>query len=174
MRGPTWLSTPELWPAMIVTKPSEDSDSEKQLVKEIMQVSVERATDTIDILLGRKIWWSTIRVMALVTRFINKLKGNQRVEGPLSTPEIQEQIKFMIKRAQKDVDETSQFKNDCQRLNLVKNEEGIYECRGRIQGDYSLYLPFRHPVSEKIVENAYLQTLHGGVSLTMSKIRDNY
>ena len=42
MRGPAWLSTPELWPAMIVTKPSKDSDSEKQLVKEIMQVSLER------------------------------------------------------------------------------------------------------------------------------------
>ena len=74
MRGPAWLSTPELWPAMIVTKPSKDSDSEKQLVKEIMQVSVERATDTIDILLERKTWWTTIRVMAWVKRFINNIK----------------------------------------------------------------------------------------------------
>ena len=111
--------------------------------------------------------------MAWVNRLINNKKGNQKVKGPLSTSEIPEQINFMIKRAQRDVDETSQFKNDCQRLNLVKNEEGIYECRGRIQGVYPLYLPFRHPISEKLVENAHLQTLHGGVSLTMSKIRDN-
>ena len=144
MRGLTWLSTPESWPTMIVTKPSEDSDSEKQLVKEIMQMSVEREADTIDTLLERKSWWTTVRVLAWMKRFINNSKNNQRVKGPLSTTEIQEQISFMIKRAQRDVEETSQFKNDSLRLNLVKNEEGIYECRGRIQGVYPIYLPFRH------------------------------
>eukprot|EP00112_Aurelia_sp_Birch-Aquarium-sp1_P000365 Seg1032.2 transcript_id=Seg1032.2/GoldUCD/mRNA.D3Y31 product="hypothetical protein" protein_id=Seg1032.2/GoldUCD/D3Y31 len=107
MRGPTWLSTPELWPAMIVTKPSEDSDSEKQLVKEIMQVSVEREADTIDALLQRKTWWTTIRILAWMKRFINNSKNSQRVRGPLTTLEIQAQINFMIKRAQRDVEETS-------------------------------------------------------------------
>ena len=174
MRGPTWLSTPEWWPTMIVTKASEDSDSEKQLLKEIMQVSVEREADTIDALLKRKSWWTTVRVLARIKRFINNSKNSQRVKGPLTTSEIQEQINFMVKRAQRDVEETSQFKNDSERLNLVKNEEGIYECRGRIQGVYPCYLPFRHLTSEKLVENAHLQTLHGGVSLTMSKVRDSY
>ena len=174
MRRPTWLSTPELRPTMIVTKPSDDSDSEKQLVEEIMQVYVEREADTIDVLLKGKTWWTTVRVLAWMKRFINNSKNSQRVRDPLTTPEIQDQISFTIKRAQRDVEETSQFKNDCQRLNLVKNEEDLYECRGRIHGVYPVYLPFRHIISEKLAENAHMQTLHGGLSLTMSKVRDNY
>eukprot|EP00794_Sanderia_malayensis_P017102 gene17102-18824_t len=58
MKGPTWLGTPELWPAMIVTEPSKNSDSEKQLVKEIMQVSVEREVDVID---ERETWRAGVR-----------------------------------------------------------------------------------------------------------------
>eukprot|EP00794_Sanderia_malayensis_P006589 gene6589-7333_t len=86
MKGPTWLGTPELWPAMIVTEPSKNSDSEKQLVKEIMQVSVEREVDVID---ERETWRAGVRVyenerrrfehlLNLVAPFIKKKKCNSR------------------------------------------------------------------------------------------------
>ncbi len=35
-------------------------------------------------------------------------------------------------------------------------------------------MPFRNPISEKLVEWAHSRTLHGGVSLTMSKVRESY
>ena len=36
-----------------------------------------------------------------------------------------------------------------------------------------MYLLSKHNVSEKIIEDAHLQTLHGGVGLTMSMVRDH-
>ena len=34
----------------------------------------------------------------------------------------------------------SNSKDDVNQLNLVKNQNDIYECRGRIQGDYLIYI----------------------------------
>ena len=66
------------------------------------------------------------------------------------------------------------FSEDQQRLNLQKNADGLYECRGRIQGDYPIYLPDDALFSKRLVLHAHLQTLHEGVSLTMAKIREKY
>ena len=59
-------------------------------------------------------------------------------------------------------------------LNLVQNTEGIYECRGRIQGSYPIYLPKKPLLSENIIRAAYKKTMQGGVKITMTIIRRNY
>ena len=38
-------------------------------------------------------------------------------------------------------------------------------------GEYPIYLPADHPYTAKLVFQAHLTTLHGGVSLTMAKMR---
>ena len=50
------------------------------------------------------------------------------------------------------------------------------ECKWsvRIQGDYPIYLPDNALFKKKLVMHAHLQTLHGGVSLTMAKIGEKY
>eukprot|EP00794_Sanderia_malayensis_P013528 gene13528-biopygen10795 len=174
MKGPEWLATPEKWPEMIVAESNEEADSEKQMIKEIMQVAIERKLDEIDSLLERKGWWRTIKILAWIHRFVKNCRESKKAQGPLSTAEIQEQADFMIRRAQTDAEETSQFERDSQNLNLVKNENGIYECRGRLQGIYPKYLPFKHTITEKLVEHYHRLTLHGGVSLTMAKFRESY
>ena len=63
---------------------------------------------------------------------------------------------------------TDKYQKDGPRLNLEKNEQGLYECRGRIQGEYPIYLPDDDLFSEKLVTSAHEDTLHGGVSLTMA------
>ena len=37
-----------------------------------------------------------------------------------------------------------------------------------------MYLPSKHNVSEKIIEDAHFQTLYGGAGLTMSMVRESY
>ena len=37
-----------------------------------------------------------------------------------------------------------------------------------------MYIPRKHIVSEKVAEDAHVQTVHGDVGLTMSKIREKY
>ena len=81
-------------------------------------------------------------------------------------------MKFWEKGTQVRCQGTSGFQEDQQRLNLQKNADGLYECRGRIQGDYPIYLPDDALLSKRLVLHARPQTLHGGVSLTMEKIRE--
>ena len=66
------------------------------------------------------------------------------------------------------------FAEDKLQLNLQLNDKSIYECRGRVQGDYPIYIPDRDILAEKLVAHMHLETLHGGVSLTMTKIRQRY
>ena len=70
--------------------------------------------------------------------------------------------------------ETDNFKEDQGCLNLRKNNAGIYQCMGRIQGQYPLYIPRRSILAEKIVHEAHKRTMHGGVILTMAAVRQNY
>ena len=83
-------------------------------------------------------------------------------------------MKFWEKGTQVKCQGTSRFQEDQQRLNLQKNANGLYECRGRIQGDYPIYLPDDALFRKKLVMHAHLQTLHWGVSLTIAKIGEKY
>ena len=47
-------------------------------------------------------------------------------------------------------------------------------CHGRIQGEYPVYIPDSSALAEKLVEDAHKNTLHGGVGLTMAKVRERY
>ena len=64
--------------------------------------------------------------------------------------------------------------SDKLQLNLQPNGEEILECRGRIQGRYPIYLPDDSIFTEKLLRNAHLRTLHGGLGLTMAEVREKY
>ena len=172
--GPPWLSLPTQWSPEIVPQKSKETEAEAKLVKEILSVSVDREPDAIDVLITKKRFWQTVRVLSWAQRFIKNCRQKQKVTGPLSTDETEEEIKFLIKRAQRDSESTNSFKSDCGKLNLKRDEHDIFRCQGRIQGDYPMYMPFKNPISDKLVERAHLQTLHGGVILTMAKVRDQF
>ena len=48
-------------------------------------------------------------------------------------------------------------------------EEELYQCFGRIQG--TILIPKEVVLAEKLVEEAHILTIHGGVKLKMVKIR---
>ena len=66
----------------------------------------------------------------------------------------------------------ARFEADQLRLNLQLNDQQTLECRGRIDGEYTMYLPDNHPFTTSLVEQAHISTLHGGVGMTMAKIRE--
>ena len=100
--------------------------------------------------------------------------GKTRTKSPISTEEIRHQELWCIKRAQKSAHQQPNFQADKLQLNLPYDDEQVLECRGRIMGEYLFYLPDDHPCTAKLVCNAHLVTLHGGVGLTMPKVRENY
>ena len=91
--------------------------------------------------------------------------------GPLTTKELQEEQVWWIKRVKQQPANKEQYQRDQVQLNLQKNDEGILECRGRLVGQYPVYLPDGAPFTQALVHEAHLHTLHGGVTLTMARIR---
>ena len=57
-----------------------------------------------------------------------------------------------------------------QQLNLKLSEEGY----GRIQRQHPVFIPRECKLAETLIEEAHIQTIRGGVKLTMAKIRSKY
>ena len=59
-------------------------------------------------------------------------------------------------------------------LDLHENVEGNYVWRGRIEGSHAVFVPRHSLLAEKLIFQAHKNILHGGVVLTMTKVRSNY
>ena len=60
---------------------------------------------------------------------------------------------------QKRLESNENFQQYCKSLNLVQNTAGVYECRGRIQGSYPIYLPKESLLIEKVIGAAHKKTI---------------
>ena len=173
-KGPDWLVSEENWPPEIMTGPSKESLAETKPVREIFNVANISQPDVFDQLLKKWKFWKTLRICAWISRLIRNVgKRNDSRKGPLSTAEIQERETWWIKRVQARNQDSPKFEENRARLNL-RLTSGILKCHGRIQGDLPIYLPDNDVYTEKLVKQSHNETLHGGVSLTMSKVREMY
>ena len=171
-KGPAWLTEPENWPDQPYISPTIESEKESKLIKEVLATTTEK-TDDYHMTLSKHQLHKTLRVTAWISRFINNCRKIKRT-GPLKVEEIQKQLKFYIKREQTKFENSEAFKENQSKLNLCKNQEGIYECRGRIEGKFPVYLPSESVLSDKIIFSAHKSTIHGGVTMTMSQVRSDY
>ena len=102
-----------------------------------------------------------------------RVKNKERETGWLTTEEIEPELNSIIEEVQRRHENTERFCRDRDQLNLVR-ENGLYFCKGRIQGMYPIYIPPDSLLAEKIVADAHKNTLHGLVGLTMTKVRQRY
>ena len=174
-KGPSWLQNSEDWPAKLVTGPTVESEAESLPVKTNLSMAVE-TSDELDAVLQKFHVYKAMRITAWMRRFIENCKSGKEncLKGPLTTQEIREQIEFWVRRVQSRNEKTEKFKADQQQLGLQKNDKDIYVCIGRIQGEYPIYLPTTALFTERLVMEAHLHTLHGGVGYTMARVRENY
>ena len=145
-RGPKWLAEKESWPYDIVTDSTPESQAEAKVTREVF-AGTREVTNEFDVLLEKFALWKVLRVCATlfwVVRALNNAKGSEK------------------------------FEEDKLQLNLQERQDGLLECRGRIQGDYPIYLPDSHPFTEKLTMVSHQATLHGGVGLTLTKVRERY
>ena len=158
-----------------MTSPTVESQVEAKVVRELFAVA-EAKTDEFDALLEKFSYWKTLRVLAWISRFVHNTRAINApgIKGPLTTKEIDQQRLFWEKRVQESCKGEEKLEEDRLQLNLQENQNGVLECRGRIQGDYPVYLPDNHLYTEKLVTEAHLGTLHGGVGLTMAKVRERH
>ena len=92
MNGPGWLSEPTKWLKQLQIKPSEKSEFESRMVKEVMKVTIPKEADFVYSLLEKFQLSKTVRVLAWVKRFIDNLIYGKKVNGPLATEEMQRQM----------------------------------------------------------------------------------
>ncbi|XP_046849898.1 uncharacterized protein LOC124443487 [Xenia sp. Carnegie-2017] len=175
LEGPKWLSNPEKWPREVIIEATVETEAEVKKCKEVFMPAVQLEEDRFSAILAKYPYWKTMRITAWVFRFVYNLnKKQQRRRGPLTTNELQPQVLWWLKREQLRFENSDQMREDTQRLNLKKNEKGVLECRARMQGECPIYIPPESELAKKLVMHKHLRTLHGGVSLTMTAVRENY
>ena len=161
-----------MWPTQPnITTKNEEILTETKLIKEVTATTIIQK-DKIDKLLNKFTLTKTTRILAWIYRFMKNSRG-YKCKGPITTEEIAKQRMHIIKTTQQKHEETEKFKQQKTILNLVKNSNNVYECQGRIQGDFPIFVPCESILAEKIVEEAHINTLHGGVVATMTKVREN-
>jgi hypothetical protein len=171
-KGPSWLADPEKWPPNIVTQSSPESRAERKVQQELFAGAVEGSND-LDHILGKFGLSKARRVGAWVSRFThNSRHPSYKIQGPLTTEEIDNQELLWIKRAQNQGMSDDKFLEDKAQLHLESNSEEVLVCKGRIQGEYPIYLSDSTLYAAKVVEYAHESTLHGGISFTMAKVRE--
>ena len=138
--GPEWLSDPMRWPENLVTGSSPTSEAEAKVIKEVLSLAQQptrKDTDVIEQLLERHDLLKALRIQARVRRF----PTSQVHSGPVTSEEVRKEKIWWIKRVQDEDSKKPHFTDTSRKLNLVRNNEGIYECRGRLQGSFPTYLP---------------------------------
>ena len=162
--GPPWLSDPAQWPAQRALESTPESQAEAKVVRGIFKVAIVKE-DVLDQLLQKHSLPKVLRITAWVRRFITNCKRQtvKRKTAHMDSHEVREQREWWIRRAQNAVKDDQQFRLDREQLNLQENNLGILECRGRIIGEYPVYIPDIHPFATSLVREAHITTLHGGV-----------
>ena len=173
--GPEKLSNEASWHPDIVTSAKQESLAEAKAKQDLLSVAVA-AADELDDLLEKSSQWRTIRVTTWILRFIqnSRAKKTKRLGGPLTADETKKAELFWGKRVQVRATADGRYKDDLLQLNLQPNCDGVQECWGRVQGHYPIYLPDGQRYMEKLVAQAHLATLHGGVGSTMAKVGEYY
>ena len=117
-----------------------------------------------------------LRNRVWVQRFIynSQRESGERQAGLIVNNEIENRRLWWIRQAQHAAQINVNFQAGPLQLNLQLNDQDLLECRGRIMGEYPIYLPDDQPFTAKLVHLAHLTTLHVGVGLTMAKVRERY
>ena len=113
-------------------------------------------------------------MVAWIRRFTHNCRSKSRKHNALSTREIQEAGRCLVRMSQTAKMLENDYQEISQRLGLTLDEEGILRCRGRVTGEYPVYIPTNSMLARRIIEDARERTLHGGTTLTMANIRDRY
>ena len=177
--GPQWLGNRTQWPPDVTLKASPEANEElktvmssRALVTTNPPAESDRFLDLLDKFPLRKV----LRICAWINRYLENRRAapEEREYGPLTTAEIQKCEQWWIRKTQTEAATNPEFEKTEVHLNIKPNLNGVLECRGRIDGEYPTFLPCDSTFTRKVVERAHLCTLHGGVSMTMAKVRERY
>ena len=174
--GPEWLNNRDLWPEQ---KFKTNVEPNELTVLEIQENGDKPLLDPERF----NCWNKLIKVTSLVFQFIHKIKGNKTLKSikpqqywltylqNSSFPEVRQYFKKP---------QVTKVPDLVKNLNLFEHNE-LIRCRGRLDHadlpyhtKFPLLLPRHHHLTKLLILHAHQTTLHGGVSDTLCKIRENF
>ena len=162
--GPAWLRDPESWPENPVTEKSKASEKEAKVTKEVLSMAKscleEEEQNEFDRLFNSHDLRRALRIQAWIQRFTT----HRDRKGPLTSEDLREVRDWWIRRVQNLDSKKPQFTQTKNALNLIPNSEGILECRGRIQGMYSIPSSRLHVYQEAGSENPCKDPSRGSIA----------
>eukprot|EP00795_Rhopilema_esculentum_P008342 gene8342-14309_t len=167
--GPQWLSSKEDWPVQPEIGESKETEAEKLPKKERLMLAKEEkvVTNAVKDLLEKHTLWKTLRITALVLRFVTNCRRQEKQTGMLTAEEIESAEMFWIREVQ----QAKEIRPD---VPLKKDPLGIWRCHGRVPDYNPIFLPRSNTYVERLIEQCHRRMLHGGVSVTMSCIRERF
>jgi hypothetical protein len=195
LHGPNWLRlVSEEWPkrADYELTPEEDCERRTKLEKTLSFLCGVQANMSLLLDLNRcSNLRKLFRVTSWILRFIHNTGHKDKKRDELSVEELNGAEVMWVKTVQGEVftDELSCLKQGKQisksssilELNPFLDEEGIMHVRGRLQKSTLPYLqkhpiimPAKHPFVNLLVWDAHLKVFHGGISETLTEIRERY
>jgi len=194
LRGPAWLQQPpEFWPKLDdVGVINEDQLEYRQKFRNIIQCEciIEESEDSINISKYSNLE-KLLRITAWVKRFISKLKKSSVNQGTLTVEELREAEKYWIRTEQmkffkKEINslkETSSVDKNSTLYNFAPylDENGILRIKGRLEfssipttEQQPAILPKNSWFTTLIVQQEHERTMHGGVAVTLTKVRSKF
>ena len=107
------------WPSDIKTKATAETEKEARIMKDMI-TSTTLKSDVMEEILQRYSNWKFFRISSWMQRVLhncNKLKL-ERQSWPLTTKEIESSEILWVKKMQSKIQDTLQFKDDAEKLNL--------------------------------------------------------
>ena len=113
-------------------------------------------------------YWKLIQITAYITRFVEHCQKRKKANClQLNSQETDEAERLWIRKAQ-------QPSNLATNIELEKGDDGILRYVGRIPNYKPIFLERNHLLVKSLIQACHLKTLHGGVSVTMSKVRERF
>ena len=161
MAGDNWPAQPEILETEITQTElsgkkikamiTKDSQPDNQFIEEMNQ---------------RHPYWKLMRITGWIRRFKNNCRGHGTT-GPLTTEELNEAEQQWIHLIQ-----TASRESPKDIETIIK--EGTIMVKSLIPGYTPILLPQRGEFTRRVIEYYHIKTLHGGVTATMSKIREKF
>ena len=128
------------------------TEVEAKAMREVLSVAQPTtSSEPFEELLEKHELRRALRSVAWDNRFIANCKTPKKLSGPLTTEEL-ERVKLQwIRRVQQQAMKEPKYEQIKSSLNLQLNDDGLLECRGRIQGKYPIYLPEDAVFTRKLV-----------------------
>ena len=153
---------------------STESEKETECIKELATRTIQcNDISEYHYLLWKHKFRKTLRILARINGFINNSSKDKK-SRILITEEIERSRKHLIKQAQRKVEHSKKFKDNQKRVNLHKKVEGIYECKGGIEGAHSVYISSKSFVGQKIIFSAHKSTFHRRIIMITPKVCCQY